>query len=84
MKGIYPVKVAPLPIPARDRQSFAVPVLFVFGERDNLVGDPQKAKELVQDIPDVRVKIVEAGHLMGAELPEEVNGYILEFFGKTN
>jgi pimeloyl-ACP methyl ester carboxylesterase len=57
-----------------------VPVLFVFGRRDNLVGDPEAAEQLVQDIPDVRVEIVEAGHLMGAELPEKVNALITEFF----
>jgi pimeloyl-ACP methyl ester carboxylesterase len=57
-----------------------VPVLFVFGELDNLVGGPEAARALVQDIPDVRVEIVEAGHLMGAELPEQVNELIIEFF----
>jgi pimeloyl-ACP methyl ester carboxylesterase len=54
--------------------------MFVFGERDNLVGDPEAAKALVQDIPDVRVEIVEAGHLMGAELPGQVDSLILDFF----
>jgi pimeloyl-ACP methyl ester carboxylesterase len=80
MNSTFPKKVAPLPISVEQRQSISVPVLFVFGERDNLVGDPQKARELVQDISDVDVKIVPAGHLMGAELPDEVNGYILDFF----
>ncbi|MBL7199321.1 MAG: hypothetical protein ISS56_04165 [Anaerolineae bacterium] len=57
-----------------------MPVLFVFGERDNLVGDPEAARALVQDIPDVRVEVVDAGHLMGAEQPERVNALITEFF----
>jgi hypothetical protein len=29
----------------------------------------------------VHVEIVEAGHLMGAELPEQINALIVEFFG---
>jgi pimeloyl-ACP methyl ester carboxylesterase len=80
MSGVFPEKVSPLPLSAEQRQAIEVPVLFVFGQRDNLVGDPGKARELVQDIPDVRVEIVEAGHLMGAEVPEQVNALILEFF----
>ena len=45
-------------------------MLFVFGKRDNLVGDPEAARALVQDIPNVRVEVVDAGHLMSAEQPE--------------
>jgi pimeloyl-ACP methyl ester carboxylesterase len=80
MSGVFPAKVTPLPLSAEQRQSFKVPLMFVFGERDNLVGDPEAAKALVQDIPDVRVEIVEAGHLMGAELPGQVDSLILDFF----
>lgn len=64
MKGIYPAKVAPLPFLAQERQNIKVPVLFVFGTRDNLVGDTNAAKALVQDIENVQVEIIEAGHLM--------------------
>ena len=80
MAGTTPRKVAPMPFSAEERQGLRVPVLFVFGERDNLVGDPEAARALVQDIPDVRVEVVEAGHLMGGEKPEQVNALILEFF----
>lgn len=38
------------------------------------------ARALVQDIPDVRVEVVDAGHLMGGEQPEQVNTLITEFF----
>ena len=80
MSGVFPAKVTPLPLSPEERQSIKVPVLFVFGERDNLVGNPEAAKALVQDIPDVRVEIVEAGHLMGAELSEQINALITGFF----
>jgi pimeloyl-ACP methyl ester carboxylesterase len=73
-------KVIPLPFSAEQRQSIQVPVLFVFGTRDNLVGDPEVATAVVQDIPNVQVEVVEAGHLMGAEAPETVNQLILDFF----
>jgi pimeloyl-ACP methyl ester carboxylesterase len=81
MSGYNPaVRVMPLPFSAEERQSLQVPVLFVFGKRDNLVGDPEAAKALVQDVPNVRVEILDAGHLMGGEKPEQVNALILEFF----
>jgi pimeloyl-ACP methyl ester carboxylesterase len=80
MNGIHSVKVAPMPLSPEERQNIKVPVMFVFGERDNLVGDPQAAKALVQDMADVRVEIVDAGHLMGGEKPEEINQLLLDFF----
>lgn len=76
-------KVMPLPFSAEERQSLQVPVLFVFGKRDNLVGDPEAAKALVQDIPNVQVEVVEAGHLMGGEQPEQVNALITGFFEES-
>lgn len=76
------IRVAPSELSPEQRQSIQVPVLFIFGTRDNLVGDPQAAKELVQDVPDVRVEIIEAGHLMGGENPEECNQLILDFVGR--
>jgi pimeloyl-ACP methyl ester carboxylesterase len=83
MTGYNPAKVAPLPFSAEERQGLQVPLLFVFGERDNLVGDPDAAKTLVQDIPNVQVEVVEAGHLMGGEQPEQVNAFIIRFFEES-
>lgn len=81
MNGLRPVKVAPLPLTAADRQRIQVPVMFVFGTGDNLVGNPESAKSLVQDISNVRVEIVDAGHLMGAEQQELINSLINDFMG---
>lgn len=82
MNDCVPAKVPPLPLPAEQRRKIRVPVLFVFGERDNLVGDPRAATRLVQDMPDVRVEVVDAGHLMGAEAPGRVNPLIRDFFAE--
>ena len=83
MTGYNPAKVAPLPFSTEERQGMQVPVLFVFGERDNLVGDPEAAKVLVQDISNVRVEVVEAGHLMGGEQPEQVDALITGIFEES-
>jgi len=80
MTGYTPAKVAPLPFSAEERQSLKAPALLVLGKRDNLVGDPEAAGALVQDIPDIRVEVVDAGHLMAAEQPQQVNALIIQFF----
>lgn len=82
MSETLPVKVAPLPLPAFERQSIAAQTLFVFGSRDNLVGDPEAARMLVSDMQNLSVQVVEAGHLMGAERPSEINALILEFLSQ--
>jgi pimeloyl-ACP methyl ester carboxylesterase len=82
MNSCVPAKVAPLPLSAEERQAIRVPVLFVLGQRDNLVGDPQAAIRLVRDMPDARVEVVDAGHLMGAEAPDRVNQLMEDFFAE--
>jgi hypothetical protein len=49
-------------------------VLLVLEARDNLVGDPA----LVQEVPDIRVEVLDTGHLIGAEQPEQVNALMVE------
>jgi pimeloyl-ACP methyl ester carboxylesterase len=56
-----------------------MPVVLILGEKDNLVGDPQVARAKVQDIPDIRVEVLDSGHLIGAEQPEQVNALITQF-----
>jgi pimeloyl-ACP methyl ester carboxylesterase len=82
MSGTTPAKVAPLPFNPEQRQSIQVPVLLVLGARDNLVGDPAKATALVQDIPDVRVEVLDTGHLIAAEQPEQTNALLIAFFAE--
>jgi 3-oxoadipate enol-lactonase len=66
-----------------ERRSIAAPTLFVFGTRDNLVGDPEAARALVSDMPDASVAVVEAGHLMAVERPAEIEALILDFLAET-
>ena len=79
MTGTFPRKARPTRFTAEQRQSLKVPVLLVLGEKDNLVGNPGKTKILVQDIPNIRVEIIDTGHLIGVEQPKNVNSLITEF-----
>lgn len=80
MSETQPQKVAPMQLTKEERQRIRVPVLFVFGEKDNLVGNPETAKQLVQDMSDVEIRIVPAGHLMGGEILDQINAIILDYF----
>jgi pimeloyl-ACP methyl ester carboxylesterase len=80
MAEVTPKKASPVPFTPEQRQSLEVPVLLVLGEKDNLVGDPEAARSLVQDVPDIQVEVLDTGHLIGAEQPEKVNTLIVEFF----
>jgi len=79
MTGTIPAKVPPLAFAPEERQAIAVPVLYVFGTRDNVIGDPERARAMVADVPGARVEILDAGHLVAAERPDEVNTLILGF-----
>jgi pimeloyl-ACP methyl ester carboxylesterase len=80
MAGVFPHKARPTTFTPEQLQSLKAPVLLVLGEKDNLVGNPENAKTLAQDIPDLRVEILDTGHLIGVEQPDQVNALIVEFF----
>jgi pimeloyl-ACP methyl ester carboxylesterase len=80
--GMLPAKVPPLPLSPEERARITAPVLFVFGTRDRVVGDPEAAAAHVSDMADARIEIVEAGHLMAAEVPEVIDALILDFAGR--
>ncbi|MBN2009444.1 alpha/beta hydrolase [candidate division KSB1 bacterium] len=84
VKGVVPRSVQPVPFTTEQLQSLHMPVLFLFGTKYGLVGNPKKAREHVQVIPNVQVEILEAGHLISAEKPEQFNRLILEFLGVDN
>jgi pimeloyl-ACP methyl ester carboxylesterase len=84
MNGYNPAKVPPWPLSSEQRRSLKVPVMMVLGSRDHLVGDPEAARALVSDIPDIRVEVVEAGHLMAAEAPEVTTKLIDDFLGLSS
>jgi len=58
--------------------------LAYFGTEDGVIGDAKKAKKLAENIPGVRVVIVESGHMIGAELADRVNAEILDFLEKND
>jgi pimeloyl-ACP methyl ester carboxylesterase len=79
--GVASKQARPQTIPSEQLNSLQVPVLLVLGAKDNLVGDPAKARQLVQDAPKIQVEVIDTGHLLGVEKPDEVSDLILDFLG---
>ena len=80
MTGVMPKQARPKTFSPEQLRTLQVPVLLVLGERDGLVGNPENAKKLAQSIPDVQKVVLNTGHAVGVERPEEVNSLIVNFF----
>jgi pimeloyl-ACP methyl ester carboxylesterase len=83
MKGLVPTPIPPKSLRPDDLQKIKAPTLAYFGTKDGVIGDAEKAKQLAENIPDVRVVIVESGHVIGVELAERVNAEIVDFLGEN-
>jgi pimeloyl-ACP methyl ester carboxylesterase len=60
-------------------RSIRIPVLLLLGKRDALLGNPLKAEILANNFPNVRIKVLDTGHLISAEKPKLFNKLITEF-----
>jgi pimeloyl-ACP methyl ester carboxylesterase len=80
MTGVMPKQARPKTFSPEQLQSLQVPVLLVLGKRDGLVGNPENAEKLAQNILDVQMVVLDTGHAVGVERPEAVNLLIVDFF----
>jgi pimeloyl-ACP methyl ester carboxylesterase len=80
---VMPKQARPKTFSPEQLQSLRVPVLLVLGERDGLVGNPENAETLAQNILDVQMVVLDTGHAVGVERPEEVNSLISNFFSQN-
>jgi pimeloyl-ACP methyl ester carboxylesterase len=79
LEGVISRQARPQPFSAGQLQSLKMPVLLLLGKRDGLVGNPEDARQLVRHIPDVRVEVLDTGHLISAEKPEQFNKLVCDF-----
>jgi len=79
MKGLVPTPVRPKTFSPESLSRLQAPTLAFFGTRDGVVGDAQAAASLARNIPNAEIRLVESGHIIGADLPEVVNPAITAF-----
>jgi len=81
MKGLVPTPIKPTTFKPSELKQLHVPTLAYFGTNDGVIGNADAAAELAQNIPDIEIRIVESGHVIGVELSEMVNKEISAFLG---
>ncbi len=82
LEGVISRQARPRPFSPEELKKLRLPVLLLLGSRDGLVGNPRNSMRAAQDIFDISVEILDAGHLISAERPEEFNRLVLEFLGR--
>ena len=60
--------------------SLKVPVLLILGKSDKLVGNPEKAALQAQSIPDLTICVLDCGHMISTEKPQETDDLLIRFF----
>jgi pimeloyl-ACP methyl ester carboxylesterase len=81
LKGTIPSVAQPVPMSEEQKRSMGMPVLLFLGTNDPIVGDPQIASEAGDIYPDIRIEILESGHLIAVEQPTYINEVTADFLG---
>lgn len=79
MEGVISRQARPQPFTHQQLQSLNMPVLLLLGKRDGLVGNPENTKQLAKNIADVKVEILDKGHLISAEKADRFNTLVHDF-----
>ena len=82
LEGVISRQARPQPFTQEQLKNNPTPILLILGGRDALVGNPSAAIDLVKGIPNIHTTILETGHLISAEKPEEFNKLVLDFLAK--
>ncbi len=59
-----------------------VPILIILGDNDKIVGKPDKIIPLAANLPEIKIEILNSGHLINIENSGEVNKLINSFLIK--
>ena len=79
MEGVISRQARPQPFTQAQLQSLHMPALLLLGKRDGLLGNPENTKRLAKDIADIQVEILDTGHLISAERPDQFNKLVHDF-----
>ena len=83
LKGTVPSVAMPQALSEEERKGMDCPVLLYLGTEDAIVGDVGRAATLAGDFPDIRIEVLESGHLVAVEHAETVNRGIEEFLSTS-
>ena len=79
MISTIPSVSQPVPMTAEQKKQMDLPVLLFLGTKDAIVGDAEIAKQTALDYPNIRIEILESGHLISVEQAEIINKKLIQF-----
>jgi pimeloyl-ACP methyl ester carboxylesterase len=84
MKATIPSVTMPEPMTKEQKASMDLPVLLFLGTEDPIVGEVEHAKKVAEEYPDIRIEVLDSGHLIAVEHAAYVNSVVLDFLGQEN
>lgn len=79
LKSTIPSFAKPVPMTKEEKQDVDIPILLFLGTNDPMVGDAELAARAGQEYPNIRIEIMESGHLIAVEKADSVNQIVREF-----
>ena len=79
LEGVISRQPRPRVFSRAELSTLDLPVFLILGRRDGLVGHPRNSLSAAEAIRGLKVEILDTGHLVSAEKPEEFNRLVLEF-----
>jgi pimeloyl-ACP methyl ester carboxylesterase len=80
MQGTIPSVAKPVPMTVEQKKKMNLPILLFLGTKDQIVGDSAIAKKTAEEFPNIKIIILESGHLIAVEHFKVVNEEIKSFF----
>lgn len=79
MEGTIPSMAQPVPMTTDQKSKMDLPVLLFLGTKDGIVGDAEFAKQTAMEYPNIKIEVLESGHMIAVEHAEYVNKQIKRF-----
>ena len=84
LRGTIPSVAQPVPMSTEQKSNMDMPVLLFLGTKDPIVGDIESARQLALEYADIRIEVLESGHLVAVEHARYVNSVVSEFLGLSD
>lgn len=79
MKGTIPSVSQPVPMKTEQKKLMNMPILLFLGTEDRIVGDADIAEKTAKEYPNIKIEVLESGHLIAVEQRDFVNKRVEEF-----
>lgn len=79
LEGTMPSLATPVPMTTEQKKKMDLPILLFLGTKDNIVGNAEFAKKTAREFPNIKIEILESGHLIAVEHFGVINKKLRKF-----